>query len=258
MSHNELLQEEREGLDIQSDEGSDEGKKGRIWRAIIYPDSCGGGWVETGEFDDEGYPTDDLTELFIRLEERLATEVCCSPIHFRDLKKDGTPEKKHLHIIMTYNGPKTYEQVLQSVSVFGCRIVKISQNLPREERYLAHMDTINPRKYKYPIEKVTCLNGYVCKYIAEKKEQSDFVALIDIIEDNGIVLFPDFGFTVAHEHPDLIRCMNKYQAFFNNYCTGRERLVNRELRRNAVNSEKGLTPLMSSYKSYRVRFGGRS
>lgn len=235
----------------------DEDASLRNWRCVIYPDSCGGGWVETGEFDETGYPTDDLTELYIRLEDALGTPALVSPIHYGDFLESGEPEKKHIHVLMAFAGPKPYAEVLAIVSQFGCLYLKKSQNIQRDERYLAHQDTINLRKMKYPVEKVVALNGYVAKYIAEARDKSDFSALINYIEDEGIVHFCDFGFSVATKRPELVDCMRKYQAFFNSYCSSRERLCNRVMRQNALKSEKKITPLMSTYESYRCVFGGR-
>lgn len=233
----------------------DENARGRNWAFVLYPDSCGGGWVETGNTDEAGYTLDDLDELLERLEE-LKIPMVLSPIHDKDLTREGEPEKKHIHGIMTFAGNKSYPQVLEIMEDFGCNKVECVRDIVGAERYLSHLDTKAKRKVQYPIDYVIPLNGYVCKYLAEKREQSEFVQIVDMIEENGIILFADLVYTVSYEHPALIKCISHYQALFNNVCTSRERLVNRELKRNAVKSEKGITPLMSSYKTYRVRFGG--
>lgn len=219
----------------------------RNWKGVIYPDSCGGGW--------EGRNLDGLVE---RLEEEVPVPLLLSPIHDKDLLKDGTPEKPHLHFILAFAGRKKYDEALELMRPFGVNILKAVDDLPRDEKYMCHLESKVERKAHYPIEELTPINGYQCKYLGERQEQSDFSYLHRIIEEEGIVLFADFGYTVQSEHPELFKTMTRYYGYFNCYLTSRERLVNREIKRNAVNSEKGLTPLMSSYKSYRVKFGGRS
>ena len=63
----------------------------RNWVFVLYPDSAPENWREQLR--------DMLVPGFI------------SPLHDKDVNADGTPKKPHWHVILTFKGLKSYEQV---------------------------------------------------------------------------------------------------------------------------------------------------
>lgn len=220
----------------------------RYWKFIIYPDSCGGGWES--DVDMEG--------LFDRLEDT-GVQLCCSPVHNRDIDEEGLFKKSHIHCMAYFPGKKSYNVVLDMFRPFGVNILKAVEDHEREEKYWCHLNCRNKTaKPEYPVEDMVCLNGYVPTGICDLQTQSDIGRLYRLIEDNGIIYFCDLANEVLSTYPDLISSLNRFSAFFDRYLYSRERIVNMVKKAN-VDKEKGetnITSLMSSYKVYRIRFGG--
>lgn len=229
----------------------DESRALRYWKFLIYPDSCGGGW-----------DTDvDLEGLYDRLEDT-GVQLCVSPVHNRDLDEDGLFKKSHVHCMAYFPGKKGYNTVLDIFRPFGVAILKAVEDHEREEKYWCHLNCRNKTaKPEYPVEDMVCLNGYVPTGLCDLQTQSDMSRLYRLIEDNGILYFCDLANEVLANYPDLITSLNRFSAFFDRYLYSRERIVNMVKNANKVkgdNSENTLTSLMSSYKNYRIKFGGSS
>lgn len=221
----------------------------RCWKGVIYPDSSGFDW----KCENRKKVIQDLVE---SLEDNVPVPLLLSPIHDKDLLKSGEPEKEHIHFILAFSGRKKYGEALALMEPYGVKILKAVDDLPRDEKYMCHLESKVERKYHYPIEELIPINGYQCKYLGERQEENDFKYLHNLIEENGIILFADFGYTVSQQYPELIKTMTRYFGYFNCYLTSRERIMNRVMKKEGLKSEKKITALMSSYKSYRVRFGG--
>ena len=62
----------------------------RVWTFLVYPDSAPENW------------RDLLDEQHI--------EFIVSPLHDRDINPTGEPKKPHWHLMLTFEGKKSYEQ----------------------------------------------------------------------------------------------------------------------------------------------------
>lgn len=214
----------------------------RVWKCILYPDSCGGGWVGS-----------DRDGLLDRLED-LGVPMLVSPVHDRDLDEKGNFKKAHLHLLLSFGGKKAYSSVLEMMRPFGVNKLEVVSDIGRDERYWCHLDSRNlVKKPKYGVENLIPLNGYQCKYLGERFEQNFMMQIHDLIEDEGIVYFADLGNFLIHNAPDLFETLKRNTIYFNNYLQSRERII-KMVKQEAKESGKPITTLMSSYKSYRVRF----
>lgn len=70
-----------------------------------------------------------------------------SPFHDKDLSADGTPKKSHYHVLLMFDGVKTYDQakeIFDSVGGVGCEKVA---SLRGYARYLCHLDDYDKAQY---------------------------------------------------------------------------------------------------------------
>ena len=121
-------------------EDHDKGGRFRNWSFIMYPESM---------------PDDYLYQL-----ELLQVPVAISPLHDQDINElDDEQKKPHYHVILCFEGKKSYEQVREiSVDIFHGTVPKKVNSLKGATRYLTHMD--NPEKHRYPESQVKVLYGF--------------------------------------------------------------------------------------------------
>ena len=106
-------------------QGKDE--RTRNWTFVIYPESAPKNW------------RDVLDEQHIQWVE--------SPLHDKDTNEDGTPKKPHWHILLMYEGNKSFEQIKELTDRLTCPIPQKVASAKGLVRYMAHMD--NPDKFQY-------------------------------------------------------------------------------------------------------------
>ena len=111
--------------------------RGRTWATVLYPESASDNWLQIlGE---------QCVPCFV------------SPLHNLDVNPDGEIKKAHYHILFTFEGKKTKEQVLEIVKLIngvGLEPVKSTRGYAR---YLCHLD--NPEKHQYNIDDVVQFGG---------------------------------------------------------------------------------------------------
>ena len=112
--------------------------RARIWNAIVYPDSAPANW------------RDVLDEEHIEWAE--------SPLHEFDVNPTGEIKKPHWHIVLSFDGKKSYEQIVDLLAPIRCPIPKRCQSLKGSVRYFAHLD--NPEKFQYPVTGIVGHGGF--------------------------------------------------------------------------------------------------
>ena len=100
-------------------------KRGRNWTIVVYLDSAPSNW-----------------ESIIKQE-----PVAISPLHDKDITEDGERKKPHYHVILSYKGNKSFEQIDEIARLLHAPIPQRVNSLTGAVRYLTHMD--NPEKYQY-------------------------------------------------------------------------------------------------------------
>lgn len=111
----------------------------RVWAAVVYPDSAPAAW------------RDILDSLHIEWAE--------SPLHEFDINESsGELKKPHWHIVLSFDGPKSFEQVHDILMPIKCPIPQRCHSLKGAVRYFAHLD--NPEKHQYPISAIIGHGGF--------------------------------------------------------------------------------------------------
>ena len=99
----------------------------RTWSFVLYEDSAPENW------------RDVLDDMHIEWIE--------SPWHDKDVNANGEPKKKHKHILLLFQGKKSYEQIKEITDELQQPIPQRCHNAKALVRYMAHMD--NPEKAQY-------------------------------------------------------------------------------------------------------------
>lgn len=145
----------------------------RLWTFIVYPDSAPENWREI------------IDEWHIA--------GCISPFHEFDKNPDGETKKPHYHVILSFDGNKSYEQIVELIAPLHCPIPKRVQSIRTMVRYLIHED--NPEKYHYSKEGIVAFGGFdFLQYFqyAEAVRKQELKKMREFIRDNGITEFSDF------------------------------------------------------------------
>lgn len=99
----------------------------RIWAFIVYPDSAPENWRE------------------LLINHHVPGVI--SPLHQFDVNPDGTKKKDHWHVLLAFDGKKSYNQVkAYADELHAANPIKID-SIRGMVRYFVHVD--NPEKYQY-------------------------------------------------------------------------------------------------------------
>lgn len=99
----------------------------RSWTFVVYPESAPSSWRE------------QLDELHVRWVE--------GPLHDRDLNANGEPKKPHIHVLLLFDGKKSFDQIRELTDALGQPIPQRCHDARALVRYMAHLD--NPEKAQY-------------------------------------------------------------------------------------------------------------
>lgn len=121
----------------------------RNWAFVVYPESAPNNWLEI------------LREMLV--------PGFISPLHDSDVNADGEPKKPHWHVILTFKGLKSYEQVLEITNKLNAPAPQECKDVRSYARYLCHLD--NPEKAQYQPSDVVCLGG--ADYLEKIKSAAD-------------------------------------------------------------------------------------
>lgn len=80
-----------------------------------------------------------------------------SPLHDKDINADGTPKKAHIHILLMYEGKKSFEQIKELTDKLNAPIPQKCASAKGLVRYMAHLD--NPEKAQYDRAGITGHGG---------------------------------------------------------------------------------------------------
>jgi predicted RNA-binding Zn-ribbon protein involved in translation (DUF1610 family) len=112
-------------------------KRKRNWLFVVYPESAPENWREVIQAEHvPGY---------------------ISPLHDADINADGEPKKAHWHVLLTFAGLKTFEQVKSLTNLLNAPAPIPCEDIRGAVRYLCHLD--NPEKAQYRPADVVSLGG---------------------------------------------------------------------------------------------------
>lgn len=112
--------------------------KSRVWWFIAYLDS--------------------LPPAYRSLLEDEMLPMAISPLHDRDVDSEGNIKKAHLHILLRFDGPTTYNHVLELTRRFNATIPKVPNSFVAAYEYLYHKN--HPDKAQYSPDDIIYLNGF--------------------------------------------------------------------------------------------------
>lgn len=121
----------------------------RNWVFVVYPESAPENWREV-------------------LREQMVPGFI-SPLHDKDVNADGEDKKPHWHVMLTFRGKKSYEQVKEITDLLNAPAPQPCKDIRAYARYLCHLD--NPEKAQYAQEDVESLCG--ADYLEKVKSAAD-------------------------------------------------------------------------------------
>lgn len=183
--------------------------KKRHWAFVLYPESAPKDWK------------DQLKQAGLKC--------AVSPLHDKDVNPTGEPKKPHYHVILSYEGPTTYNNVKALTNgKLGQTVPQPLEQIRGYYRYLTHED--NPEKAQYDKVDIETINGFDIADFVEmtKSEVSKRTReIIQFIRDNDITeystlieILMDAGDGMA-EHYDVA---TNHTIFFKSYLTSRWRV----------------------------------
>ena len=137
--------------------------RARNWSFIVYPESAIPSWQ------------DSLADLHV--------PIAISPLHDRDKLADGSPKKPHYHVLLTFSGNKSLDQI-KAISDLCSGVLPIPvESIQAYFRYLWHAD--NPEKAQYQQSDVVLLSGFTVQQ-SKADEVSVMRSIVDFVIDNNI------------------------------------------------------------------------
>ena len=155
--------------------------RARTWTFVLYEDSAPENWREL------------LDEEHIEWIE--------SPWHDKDVNADGTPKKKHKHILLIFKGKKSYEQIKDITDKLRQPIPQRCHDAKGLVRYFTHAD--NPEKAQYNVSDIVGHGGADVSDFMRPSNTERYKLISDMmmyIRSKGITEFQDLMDYAADEH----------------------------------------------------------
>lgn len=178
--------------------------KKREWTFVLYPESAPSDWRD-----------------IIRQRGLVAA---ASPLHDRDINADGTAKKPHHHIIVVYDGPTTYSNVLAlAQGELNGTVPKVLDSPRGMYTYFTHED--NPEKAQYDKKDIEHFNNFNITDLCMLKQSEIFEIkkrVIDFIDDNDIIEYADLvRYLMLAELKDELQVAMENTFFFDKYISSR-------------------------------------
>lgn len=157
--------------------------RARIWMAVVYPESAPDDWREI------------LDQEHIEWAE--------SPLHEFDTNPTGEIKKAHWHIVLAFDGKKSFDQVSAILEPLNCPIPQRCNSLKGAVRYFAHLD--NPEKHQYPVSEIRAHGGFDVTAALEPSSSERYAMIAEMIEyvkSAGITEYQDLMDYAIFEHRD--------------------------------------------------------
>lgn len=173
--------------------------RSRAWTAIVYPDSAPADW------------RDLLDAQFMPWVE--------SPLHDKDVNPvTGEIKKAHWHILLYFEGKKSFEQVNSILEPLGCPIPQRCHSMTGAVRYFTHMD--NPEKHQYSPSDVIGHCGYDVAAALQptSSRRYELIAeMLDYVRDQRITELQDLiDFAISNRFDDWFTLLCDNSAYIVN------------------------------------------
>lgn len=132
----------------------------RTWTFVLYPESAPENWRTI------------ITSLGVK--------GAISPVHNLDLNPDGSVKKEHYHVVLTFDGNKSFEQIKEITDSLNAPIPQKGKSIKGLVRYFTHID--NPEKVQYSKNDIVAFGGFDIGSAFEMTQTDKVVAMKEIIQ----------------------------------------------------------------------------
>lgn len=170
-----------------------EDNRARNWTFILYPESAPENWKQI------------LQEQYIKF--------AVSPCHDKDINPTGEPKKAHYHVLLVFDGKKSYSQIESITKSLNATIPQKVANIEGLIRYFVHID--NPEKYQYNVKDIY-VHGTIDVIKPFETSASRYEALREMrayINENNIMEFSDLYDYAAEENEVWFRYLSDNCAY---------------------------------------------
>lgn len=170
-------------------------KRGRNWTLVVYPESAPKNWRDI---------LDDLHISWIE-----------SPLHDKDVNPDGEVKKAHWHVLLIFEGNKSFDQVKELTERIHAPIPQRVESARGMVRYMIHLD--NPEKFQYPKSKIIGHGGANVESYFELSATNRLDILKDIVlfvRENEVTEFADLTFYAIENEPDWFDVIANHNSIF--------------------------------------------
>lgn len=147
--------------------------RARTWSFVVYPESAPKNWRDIVDSNHIAWVE--------------------SPLHDKDKNPDGTTKKPHWHIMLLFDGKKSYDQIKEIADSVNSPMPQRVKSPKGLVRYMIHMD--NPEKYQYKREDIIAHGGAdVDAYFELSASSKDAILweMIAYIRENKVTSFAKF------------------------------------------------------------------
>ena len=158
------------------------GERARVFATLVYPESAPEGWQ------------DKLSETHV--------QALVSPLHDRDKNPNGEQKKPHYHVLLLFDGMKSYEQAGRLRSMIGGVGWEEIASTRGYARYLCHLD--NPEKAQYDESEIREFGGADYREIIKRASDNVRITreMMRYIREHNVLFFSDFLDYCMDEKPD--------------------------------------------------------
>lgn len=172
--------------------------RARVWTMIVYPESAPKDWKE-------------------KINGKHIAWACI--LHDKDVNPDGTKKKPHYHVVLVFEGKKSYSQIKAIADELNSPIPQKVESLRGMMRYLIHMD--NPEKYQYTKDQIESYGGLDYEDYLKSMGTAKRAVLKEIaqyIVDNEIVSYADLTIKAIEESDDWFDAVSTNTIFLGRLC----------------------------------------
>lgn len=185
-------------------------RRTRNWTFIVYPESAPKDWRSI------------IDEDHVQWIE--------SPLHDKDTNPDGEKKKPHWHILVMYDGPKSYDQIKAMTDKLNSPIPKAVASARGLVRYMIHLD--NPEKCQYLKSDIVGHCGADVESFFEMSASSRLEKLKDItayILENHVTSFSALvQYAIMHDDDWFTIIADKNTLFLNKLIDSEWKLAHKE------------------------------
>ena len=180
--------------------GLDSTGRARYWTFLVYEDSAPENWRSI---------LDDYHAPWVE-----------SPYHDKDINPDGTPKKPHWHVMIYFEGKRSFDQIVDLVNLI---------NSPIPQPVLSaqgHLD--NPEKFQYNMLDIVPHQGIdITKYFLPSETQhiAYLHQMFDFINQQDIRYYSDLLDYARLHKPDtwFVTLSQRYGIMFSKYFISKEK-----------------------------------